>query len=102
MRQVYGTKVSHLLLVFAKEAAAGRKLIVYHVENFAIDSGGNACQNDRLRAILHIGKRYAVRPAQMQKYAKCADPNPAMNRSVAGPVDNSRSDDHVRHFVALA
>src|ERR1035441_9058593 len=82
--------------VFAQEVTAGRKIVVYYVKNLAFDSGFDSRQHRRVRAVVDVRERDAVRSAHVGKKTKGVNSHPACDALFAGTKDRSGPNDDVR------
>src|SRR5215813_8642674 len=101
MRQIDGSKPFHTGLILTKKRAAGRKVIVNHVEDLSIYASNKAGQDDRIRTVIDISKGYGVGSAEMKKKPESADAHAACKLSIPGTVDAAGPDDDVRHAMLL-
>jgi len=78
--QVDGSEAAHAPLVQIQKLPAGRKVIVHDVESLAVDPALQPGEDDGFRAVVDIGQRQRVRPAEMKEDAERPDADTTSKR----------------------
>src|SRR5215469_5369159 len=101
MGEIHRLEALYVLLVQTQESVARWEVIIDNIENFPIDPLDESSQYDRLRAVFDVGKRYGVRPTEMQEKSKRTDADAAWYCQGAVTINATRSNEHIGNAKIL-
>ena len=60
MRNVEGPELFHILLVQSEELAAGRQVVIHHIENLIVHPFLQSREGNRFRTVIQVSERNGV------------------------------------------